>query len=52
METTTTTTKTIATMTSEELAEHIATVDFTHKVRMRTLRALLRALQAEEGAKE
>ena len=42
----------IATMTAAELTAHIKELDDRHKARLRTLRALQRARQAEESAKQ
>jgi hypothetical protein len=41
---------TIATMTSSELEEYAKEVEAKYKVRMRTLKALIRAKRAEEEA--
>lgn len=49
---TTTTKKTIGDMASAELEQHIAELEEKHRVRIRTLRALMRARKAEEEAEE
>jgi hypothetical protein len=49
---TTETKRTIAMMTSAELERYIANVEAQYKARMKYLRALVRALKAEEEAKE
>lgn len=42
----------IATMTADELAEHIAELEQRHRARMKALRALQRARLAEEEAEK